>query len=653
MCGIAGFVSSSAALNVDRQSQLHAMTASLQHRGPDDEGAYHDEMASLGQTRLSIVGLSTGHQPILSTDGNLVLVANGEIYNSPTLREEYANEGYEFQTNTDVEVILPLYQKYGRDCAKYLRGMFAFAIWDKQAQTLYFARDHLGQKPFFYAGGDGERTSFVFASEVKAILAANKNTDSAYQPEIETEALWHYVSMRFVPDEYTFFKGIKKLPAGTWGIVGADGDIETQRYWQLDFTNKLQGSEQDIVAQLDRKINETVDSHMLSDVPVGAFLSGGIDSSVVTSVMATQQVDPVPVFSIGVKEQFSNEIPYAKKIADQYGMEHHAKVVSANLVKLLPKMIHHLDEPADPFGVGVYLVSNLAKDHVKVVLTGDGGDEVFAGYDRFVGQQFAEYYSYIPAFIRKHLLAPLIRLVPETFKYKTVASKLKWLSDVSFFKAGERYAHSMAILRFTTEHKNALFTQSAIQSIETKDSFDKILEHFDSDAAESLIDKMLYTDLMTRIPDHILMISDRMCMAHSIENRSPFMDVDLLEFAAAIPSKLKLKNRRLKHMLKEVAANYMGPELVNRKKQGFGFPIAQWMQNELANVLRQLFMQSKFVELGLFNQAYMLQLLDEHIAGKEDHNFRLWILLNLEIWYRLYFENQSLESISEEIEGWL
>ncbi len=634
MCGITGIIATEATR--DRAAQIETMTRTLTHRGPDDEGFWHDDLASLGQRRLSINDIDGGHQPILDDSGNLVMTCNGEIYNSPELRTELEREGYPFKTHTDIEVILPLYQKYGRDCVKHLRGMFAFAIWDKRDNSLFFARDHMGQKPIFFMPQDG---GIYLASEVKALLEVQ-----SAKREIDMTCFWHYISMRFVPDDYTFFKGIHKLQAGHHAYW-KQGELQIERYWDIDFTQKHSGSVDDVEEELNSVLLDTVKSHLLSDVQVGAFLSGGIDSSTISAMMAELGEQKVPVFSIGVKEAGFNELPWARMVVDKYGMEGHEKVVSADLIHLIPKMIHHMDEPSDPFGVGVYLVSKLASQHVKVVMTGDGGDENFAGYDRFAGQQLAEYYSMMPAWLRKQVFGRMINMVPDNFGYKSIAQKVRWLQDMSFYQSGERYVQSMTFLRFTQEAKEDLFTTEALSQITDRDSPDKVLQFFNADNVNDLVDKMLYSDLMTRMPDHLLMIADRMTMAHSLESRAPLVDAKLVEFAASIPANMKLKGRDLKHVLKKTASRYLPKELIYREKQGFGFPIARWMRTDLNKFLRNLFAESRFVELGIFRKETIDRYLEEHLSGQSDHNFRLWILLNLELWYRQYFEEQSIEDM--------
>ena len=635
MCGISGIVSPG------RKDVVVAMTEALAHRGPDGSGYYRDDRVALGQRRLSIIDLATGDQPIGNETGDLQLICNGEIYNSPELRRRLLAAGHRFKTQTDVEVILHLYEDLGVECVKELRGMFAFAIWDRRDGSLFLARDHMGQKPLFYcqAGQD-----FLFASEVKGILASG-----LVRRQVDLDGLWHYVSMRFLPDRYSLFKGIEKLPAGSW-LLWRSGSVTIERYWQLSFANQPDRREEEVIDGLDALLRETVEMHLLSDVRVGSFLSGGIDSSLIAALMATVGKETVPTFSIGVKEQGFNELPYARSVAARYGMEAHEKVVEADLFRLIPRMVYHMDEPADPFGAGVYLVSGVASEAVKVVLTGDGGDESFAGYDRFVGQRLLDYYCVLPAWFRRNLVRRIVERIPESFGYKSVAQKARWLNEMSFFTQEERYAHSMSFLRFTQAAKQELFTASARQGIEDYDSLEKILSLFRSDEVDHVVDRMLYTDLMTRMPDHLLMTVDRMAMAHSLETRSPLVDYKVVEYAASIPGGLKLKGNQLKYILRKVAARYLPQDLIDRRKQGFGFPLAIWMRTELRDFVRNLFAESRFIELGIFERAYVQRLVDEHIAGKIDHNYRLWLLINLEVWYRMFFEGMSVPAMQQDIE---
>ena len=636
MCGIAGIVSK------QKRGSIRGMTDALAHRGPDGVGYYENHGVALGHTRLSIIDLDGGAQPISNEDDTLQLVCNGEIYNSPQLRQELIAKGHRFKTQTDVEVILHLYEEHGRRCVSYLRGMFAFAIWDGRRKTLFLARDHMGQKPlFYYSDGD----VFVFSSEVKGLFASG-----LVSPELCLEGLWHYMSLRFMPDQYSLFKGVNKLPAASTLSVN-NGKVEHSRYWSISFDQKWQGSEDELIERLDTMLGDTVEAHLLSDVRVGSFLSGGIDSTIIASMMAQRSASPIPTFSIGVEEQSFNELPAARIVAQKYQMEQHEKVVRADLIGLLPRMLYHMDEPADPYGVGLYLVSELARESVKVVLSGDGADESFAGYDRYAGQRVVDFYCLLPAWFRKTIMKPVIDAIPESFAYKSIAQKTAWVHAMSQFSSGERYAESMSFLRFTPQAKEALFTESAKSQIEDYDSVDKILTHFDATDSNDLVDRMLHTDLMTRVPDHNLVIGDRMSMAHSLEVRAPFVDHQLVEFAARLPANLKLKNGRLKYILRKVGARYLPREIVRRRKQGFGFPLGTWMRTDLAGVLHRMLGNSRFAELGIFHQGEVNSLVSDHIAGKVDHSYRLWILLTLEILQRLYFEGDSVDSVSEMLQS--
>lgn len=634
MCGIAGVT------GPGRREAIQKMTDALVHRGPDDSGFYSDDHIALGQRRLSIIDLSSGRQPISNETDTVQLICNGEIYNSPELRLGLEARGHRFKTQTDVEVILHLYEEHGPDCVKHLRGMFAFAIWDAENRRLFLARDHLGQKPLFFFHHEGR---FGFASEVKSLLASD-----LIPREIDLDGLWHYLSLRFMPDQYSLFRGIHKLPAAT-SLIFENDEVRITRYWDLDFRNKIMGSEQEITDRLNDLLLGTVRDHLLSDVRVGAFLSGGIDSGTVASMMATLSENPIPSFSIGTREVEFNELPYARVVSAKYGMEAHEQIVDPDLVNAVPAMIYHMDEPADPFGFGVYLVSQLASQHVKVVLGGDGGDENFAGYDRFVGQRLVDYYCVLPKWFRQGLVKRVTDRIPESFGYKSVAQKAAWVNEMSLFSGGERYAQSLGVLRFTHESKEALFTERAKNQIGDHSSTEKVLRFFDAENAEHVVDKMLYTDLMTRIPDHLLMIGDRMTMAHSLEGRSPLIDYRVTEFAAQIPADLKLKGNKLKYILRKVAGRYLPEEITKLKKQGFRFPLGIWFRTDLKDMLRSLFSQSRFVELGIFEKDYIEQLLEEHISGRVDHNYRIWLLLNLEIWYRLFFEGETVESMREFI----
>jgi asparagine synthase (glutamine-hydrolysing) len=637
MCGISGLWQPDGV----EEHLLRSMNTVLTHRGPDGEGYYFNGPIGLGHRRLSIIDLAGGRQPLSNEDETVWIVLNGEIYNFPELRRTLEAAGHRFKTSTDTEVIVHLYEEYGTECVRHLRGMFAFAIWDQRRRRLFLARDHVGQKPLFYYHANGV---FAFASEIKALLRTGH-----VRAQMDVVAMNHLISLRYTPETRTLFKDIHKLPAGHWMTV-ENGKVRTQKYWQLDYTRKLNRGEDDVVAELKSLLLDSVKSHLVSDVPVGAFLSGGIDSSTVASMMAFTSSNPIQTFSIGVRETDFNELPYARLVAGKYNTQHYENIADNRLITLLPKLIWHMDEIADPFGFGVFLVAQLAKSHVKVVLGGDGGDELFGGYDRYVGNRLVDYFCFLPILLRKKVFPSLIRLLPDSYGYNSTTQKLRWLNDMSLTSGGHRYAHSMSYLRFPQDAKELLFSPSLRRDLNGLfDSTPHILEHFNSSCADDVIDKMLYTDMMTRMPEHLLLLVDHMTMAHSLEDRSPLLDYRMVEFAASIPANLKVRGNRLKHIFREVAKHFLPPSLLSRSKQGFSFPLAYWMKSELGNLLENLFLKSRLAEEGYFQRDYMQQLLAQHRSGQMDHNYRLWILLNLELWWRMYIDGCSVETLDQLI----
>jgi len=636
MCGICGKVSDRP-INTE---QIYRMANTIAHRGPDDEGFYFNTNIGLGHRRLSIIDLKTGRQPISNEDKTIWIICNGEIYNYKTLRKDLEEKGHIFRTDTDIEVVVHLYEEWGELCVEKLGGMFAFAIWDEKEKRLFMARDRIGQKPLFYAKNGRD---FLFASEVKAILA-----EGSIDREIDIEAIHHYLSLRFIPSPQTMFRKIRKLPPGHF-LIYQNGYVKISRYWDLYFQNKLNLSEEEFVQCLGERLTETVESHLVSDVPVGAFLSGGMDTSMIVAIMGQVSPHPFKTFSIGVKEQDFNELPYARMVARQYHTEHIERVVEADLIRLIPKMVWHLDEPSDPIAACLFHAAKLASEHVKVVLGGDGGDELFAGFDRYMGVGLIDYYNFIPTLIRNKLLEPITELIPDSFTYKSIAQKLRWINQLSKFRNGERYAEATAFFRFNHDEKQLLFNGSLWKELKDIESSDIIVEQYNKPNADDPIDKMLYADFMTRLSEHTLMLTDRMNMAYGLEARSPYLDHPLVELLAAFPSSMKIRGRSLKYVLRELARAYLHPEIVKRGKQGFMFPVAYWFKNELYQFIRDFLMESKLLETGLFTRDRVLGLIQDHRANKVDNHVRIWMLLNLEIWYRIYILKTEIEWIEQEI----
>lgn len=627
MCGICGLYDPAGV----SATTLQAMLQTIAHRGPDEEGQHIDGVVGIGNRRLSIIDLPTGHQPIANEDHTVWVVFNGEIYNYRQLRHDLEVRGHQFRSHSDTEVIVHLYEEYGERCVEHLGGMFAFAIWDSRAHKLLLARDRLGQKPLYYAY-DGE--TFLFGSEIKAVLAAR-----TAPREMNLEALHNYLSLRFIPAPLTMFKGIAKLPAAHILVYQA-GQVRIQRYWHLSFAHKLRLSEAEYLARLEAKLTEAVESHLISDVPLGAFLSGGMDSSMVVALMSRTGAAGTNTFAVGVTEQTFNELPYARQVAEYCGTHHVETCVDADITGLLPHMIWHLDEPSDPIAACMYHAARIAAQSVKVVLGGDGGDELFAGFDRYKGVGPLRYYGYIPEILRARVIGAALNRMPENFAYKSLTQKVRWAHQLSFYPDdAERYAQATVFFRFSHSAKQALFSPDLWASVGHMQAGDVIADVYRQAPATTALDRMLYTDIMTRLPEHSLMLTDRMTMAHSLEARSPLLDHELVELLAAYPDHLKIRRGELKYVLRKLGQNYLPPSILKRDKQGFMFPVAYWFRNELADYLRDMLLNSYFVQTGMFQQAAVSQLIEEHQQQRADHHVRLWMLLNLEIWYQLFIRS--------------
>lgn len=631
MCGICGKVYHD--LNRTVESQIISkMTDSMIHRGPDDEGKYLNKNVGLGFRRLSIIDLSLGHQPMANEDETVWLVFNGEIYNHQELREILLKKGHVYKTKTDSETIIHLYEEFGINCVDHLRGMFAFAIWDNNKKQLFIARDRLGEKPMFY---HFDNNSFVFGSEVKTVLQ-----DNNIKKNINIEAMDSYLSLRFIPAPNTMFNEIKKLPAGHFLIL-KNGKIEIKQYWKPSYIEKYKGSKEEANEEMKHLLTEVVKMRLMSDVPLGAFLSGGIDSSLVVSLMSLNSDQKPNTFSIGVVDDDYNELPYAKAVAQKYGTTHREFLIKPVILDVLPKVIDMMDEPTDPFAISVYNISQVTRKHVTVALGGDGGDELFGGYDRYSGNKFVSYMHNIPEVLRKNSLNALIKIFPEDFSKKSISQKLQWLNHMTSFGDDRRYFESMSFFRFLDKNKEELYTNDLKAKIKASHPSDYILKHFNDDVTNNYLDSMMYTDLMSRLPDYTLQILDRMTMAHSLEGRSPFLDHKLVEFAASIPPKWKVSRGKLKAILKEFSKDYLPPELLTREKQGFGFPLNRWLQNDLKEMINDVFSSSKLIEDGFFNKKYVNKINNEHQNGLVDHQMRIWGLLNMELWYRSFMLNNN------------
>ncbi len=637
MCGICGIISEASV----EPHELGDMLRIISHRGPDDEGVFTAGGVGLGARRLSIIDLPGGRQPIANEDGTVWVIHNGEIYNYLELRRALEQRGHAFRTRSDTEVLVHLYEDLGERCVEQLSGMFASAIWDARQQKLILMRDRLGQKPLFYAQAKGV---FRFASEVKSLLAADP-----HEREMDLESLHDFLSLRFIPSPRTMLRHICKLPPAHL-LVYQHGRVTLQRYWNLSFRAKLDLGEPEFVERLREKLKQVVASHLISDVPVGAFLSGGMDSSMIVAIMAGDLARKVQTFAVGVQEPDFNELPYARLVAERYGTQHVERCVQSSLMHLLPRMVWHLDEPSDPIAACQYYAAELAARQIKVVLGGDGGDELFAGFDRYRGLEIAERYALIPALVRERAIAPLLAGLPDSFAYKSLPQRLRWVHQLAQQPGlGLRYAEATCFFRFNHQDKQALFHPDLWQRVGQKDSAEVIASQFEHADAEDPLDRMLYADIMTRLPEHSLMLSDRMTMAHGLELRSPYLDHELMELMAAYPSHMKLHGRELKYVLRKLAIGYLPGPVVRRSKHGFMFPVAYWLRDGLYPSVERILLESHFVRQGLFRQAAVRRLLEEHRLGRVDHHVRLWMLLNLEVWHQLYLEQVDPGELGDEM----
>ncbi len=633
MCGICGKVAADRQTRI-AEDDIRRMNAVLQHRGPDDEGYYVNNQVGLGHRRLSIIDLSTGQQPMSNARDDLWIVFNGEIYNFLELRSTLGRQGIRFQTTSDTEVILHLYDLYGAACVEHLRGMFAFAIWDERRQRLFAARDRVGKKPFFYHVNE---RGFWFASEIKAILQ-----DETVERTMNIEAMWHYLTYQYAPPPATMFRNICQLPPAHT-LIYEHGAAQVERYWTLRYLPKTQQSSQERQEELLSLLRESVKLRMISDVPLGAFLSGGIDSSLVVALMAECSDRPVQTFSIGFEEKEFNELPYARMVAERYGTDHHEFLVKPDAVEVLPKLVWHFDEPfGDPSAIPTYYLAEMTGHHVKVALNGDGGDESFAGYMRYFGLRIVKFYRWLPLTIRRHLIETALRAAhPHISALPAPLAKfyrnVRYVHDLSLASAAELYAYAMMIC--DNSLKTTLVTPGVLQQVQHLQSFDFLADYFYSDRTNHLTDAMLYTDVMTYLPGDLLVKMDRMTMAHHVEGRSPFLDHKLMEFMTTVPAEDKLRGSCSKYLLKQVARPYLSEELLTRRKQGFGVPLRLWFRNELREMLHDHLSASHLVRDGILNGQAIQRILHEHQQSTRDHQHRLWLLLNLEMWYRLYFSH--------------
>jgi asparagine synthase (glutamine-hydrolysing) len=623
MCGIAGFVDLTSvphSLERDR-ARVASMCDVMRHRGPDDQGMYVDVGVGLGMRRLSIIDLSTGHQPIHNEDRTVWVVFNGEIYNYRELRDTLEHAGHRFSTSTDTETIVHGYEAWGEGVFTRLRGMFGLGIWDAKTRTLLIGRDRPGIKPLYYSEAGGR---LFFGSEAKCVLA-NPEVDR----QLDLSALDHYLAYLYTPRDRSIFRGVRKLLPGHYLKVH-DGQVDVQRYWQLPTTPAASMSERDALDELERTLGDAVSSHMISDVPLGAFLSGGIDSSVVVALMSRASNRPVKTFAIGFEEQAFNELPYARRVADHLATDHHEFVVRPDALDVLDRVIWHFDEPfGDASAIPTWYVSEIARRHVTVVLSGDGGDELFGGYDRYLPHPRVASFDRLAPSLSRTVAAAAWRALPHGTRGKGFLRHVardprgRYLDSVTFYHADER---------------RALLSSDVQRQLGTWNAESRFASPFERLRHLPFAAQMMAFDFETYLPDDCLTKVDRMSMAHSIESRVPLLDHHVIEFAASLPPSLKIQADRRKYLLKALAFRLLPREMLDRPKQGFGVPIGHWFRGSLRDAFGDILQSSRTRQRGYFDQPFVDRVLHEHLSGKRDHSLRLWQLLIFELWHRQYVD---------------
>jgi asparagine synthase (glutamine-hydrolysing) len=616
------------------------MCRAIEHRGPDSRGAFVEGGVGLGIQRLRIIDLYTGDQPIFNEDGSVVVVLNGEIYNFQELRDRLLHRGHRFRTASDTEVIVHLYEESGPDCVSSLQGMFAFALWDARKRQLLLARDRVGKKPLFYSLYGGRLT---FASELQGLLQ-----DRDIPRTLDHNALDCYYAYQYVPAPYSAFAHVRKLPPAST-MVYRDGEVEVSRYWRVRYAPKLAASDpQDLHEQILDTIDRAVQRRMVSDVPLGAFLSGGVDSSAIVAAMARHSSGPVKTFSIGFTDASFNELPYARSVAERFSTEHHEFVVEPSAIEILPKLVRHYGEPfADASAIPSFYLAELTRRHVTVALNGDGGDESFAGYNRYVSNMIADRLGGLPYPVRRSIAAVAARL-PSGPEPRSTLNRIRRLGRALALNPPQRYARHMSYFNvfdraeaYTDEYK-ALIGESVAPAV--------IEGPWHAASGSSVIDVMLETDVETYLPGDLLVKMDIATMAYSLEARSPLLDPEVMELAAVVPAEWKLNGLEKKVVLRDALSAWLPRDLLDRPKMGFGVPLPAWFRNELRGYVSDVLLDPLTMSRGYFRRDYVEQLLARHFNGQEDNSPKMWALLISELWHREYVDG-DLSSHSDARTG--
>jgi asparagine synthase (glutamine-hydrolysing) len=604
------------------------MCTAIKHRGPDDDGFYFNHSVGLGMRRLAIIDLKSGQQPIHNRDRTAWIVFNGEIYNYRELRDKLEKLGHSFYTNSDTEAIVHAYDQYGADCPNHLRGMFAFAIWDERTGELFIARDRVGKKPLLYAQVNGQ---LIFGSEFSALL---QHPD--IPKDVDFEALNEYLSFMCVPAPRTAYQAIKKLEPGH-SLRYRKGELKIERYWQPDFSKKLEISEPEAGERTIEILRDAVKVRLMSEVPLGAFLSGGVDSSAVVALMAEASSTPVKTFSIGFEEQDFSELHHARRVAEHVGADHHEFIVRADALEVLPILVEHYGEPyADSSAIPTYYVARETRKHVTVALNGDGGDESFAGYERYAAMRLAERYHRIPAVLRESVVRQAIELLPASETKRSRIRDVKRFIQAASLPKVERYLRWVSV--FDSEAKQDLFTENFARQTGGFSMASKLDPWFARANGSGIVDASLLTDIMTYLPNDLLVKVDIATMANSLEARSPFLDHHVMEFAASLPEKYKLRGLTTKYLLKQMLRKLLPAENLDRRKMGFGVPIGHWFRGQLQPFLRETLLAEASLNRGLFRPEAVKRMVELHTRGEREFSAQLWTLLMLELWFQRFID---------------
>lgn len=625
MCGIAGFIDTQRSRD-EAAHLIDDMCAIIRHRGPDDQGAWVGDGVALGMRRLSIIDLAGGHQPIFNEDGSVLVVFNGEIYNFRELQQELRARGHHFETNCDTEAIVHAYEEYGAECVGHLRGMFTFAIWDNKRRRLLAARDRFGKKPLNYYW-DGQR--LIFGSEIKSLLLAG------IPREMNPSALDEYLVYGYVPAPHTLFAGVQKLPAGHI-LLYEDGKVSTQRYWDLPFTPTCPDDEATAVEHTRALLREAVSVRLMSDVPLGAFLSGGIDSSLVVALMSERMDQPVKTFSIGFEDDSFNELPYAREVARHFGTDHHEFFVRPELISVLPELVWVYDEPfADASMLPTYYVSKLAREFVTVALSGDGGDEIFGGYTSYA-REFA--IERTPQILRR-VFGHVAKLMPDGMRGKQRLTALRRDLPDRFVQANMLYPLGW---------RSTMYTPDMHERLCGHDPLERQRQMFAQTPALDTAARMQYVDTDMYLPDDILVKVDKASMFNSLETRAPLLDQRLVAYVASLPSSLRTRDDTLKYLLKKAAAGILPESVLSRRKQGFGVPLDRWFRGELTEYASAVLDTPRARERGIFRPDFAPSLLKRHSnTNLMKHGRMIWALLCLELWFQAYIDRPAAEAWSD------